>query len=48
MDLILVLCVGFIAGYGVRDVISQRRRREERKKREAHERLVQAKAFRNL
>ena len=35
-------CVAFIAGYGVREVISQRRRREERKMREAHERLVRA------
>jgi len=37
-------CVAFIAGYGVREVISQRRRREERKMREAHERLVRARA----
>jgi hypothetical protein len=35
-------CVAFIAGYGVREVISQRRRREERRIRETHEQLMRA------
>jgi hypothetical protein len=44
--LLLFFCcsVAFIAGYGVREVISARRRREERKMREAHERLMRARA----
>jgi len=45
--LFVYCCVAFIAGYGVREVISQRRRREARKMREAHERLMRARASRN-
>ena len=44
MDIVLLVlfccCIGFIAGYGVREVISLRRRLQERKMREAHERLI--------
>ena len=42
--LLFCCCVAFIAGYGVREVISQRRRREKRRIREAHERLMRARA----
>jgi hypothetical protein len=43
-------CVGFMSGYGVRAMISQRRRREERQIREAAERLfeMRVRAYRNL
>jgi hypothetical protein len=34
-------CAGFVSGYGVREMISLRRRREARKMREARERLMQ-------
>ena len=48
MDIVLLAlfccCIGFIAGYGVREVISLRRRRQERKMREAHKRLMGARA----
>jgi hypothetical protein len=40
-------CVGFVFGYGVRAMISLRHRREVRRMREAHERLMQARASRN-
>jgi hypothetical protein len=50
MDTALLLlfccCVGFIAGYGVREVIFQRQRREARKMRE--ERLMGAGNSRDL
>jgi hypothetical protein len=38
--------VGFMSGYGVREMISQRRRREERKKRYEVERLLVMRADR--
>jgi hypothetical protein len=37
-------CVGFMSGYGVREMISQRRRREVRKIREEAERLLEMRA----
>jgi hypothetical protein len=40
-------CVAFMSGYGVRAMISLRRRRQVRKIREAHERLMRAKPSRN-
>jgi hypothetical protein len=39
--LLLCVCVGFIAGYGVRALISEYRRREARKEREAREARLQ-------
>ena len=44
--LLLLFCcvIAFVSGYGVRALISLRRRREVRKIREARERLMQAKA----
>jgi hypothetical protein len=39
-------CVGFMSGYGVREMISQRRRREVRKIREEAERLLEMRAAR--
>ena len=41
---LLFLCVAFIAGYGVRAMISLRHRREEQRIREAQERLARLKA----
>jgi hypothetical protein len=40
-------CVAFMSGYGVRAMISLRRRRLVRKIREAHVRLMRAKHSRN-
>ena len=40
------VCVGFMSGYGLREMISQRRRREERKKRYEAERLLVMRADR--
>ena len=47
--LLLLFCCGFgfVSGYAVRAIISLRHRREERKIREARERLMQARAARN-
>ena len=44
--LLLIFCcwVGFMSGYGVRSMISLRRRREVRKIREARARLMRLKA----
>jgi hypothetical protein len=45
--LFLCCCVGFMSGYGVRGMISLRRRREARKISEARERLMRARASRS-
>jgi hypothetical protein len=47
--LLLFFCgwVGFMSGYGVRSMISLRRRREVRKIREARARLMRLRASRN-
>jgi len=51
MDQALLLffccCVAFMSGYGVRSMISLRRRREVRKMREARARLTRLKASGN-
>ena len=39
--------VGFVLGYNVRAIVSVRRRREMRRIREAHERLLRIRASRN-
>jgi hypothetical protein len=44
--LFFCVCVGFMSGYGVREMISQRRRREVRKIREEAERLLEMRANR--
>jgi hypothetical protein len=44
--LFFCVCVGFMSGYGVREMISQRRRREVRKVREEAERLLEMRANR--
>jgi hypothetical protein len=44
---VLLLCVGFMSGYGVRAMISLRHRREARKINEARARLMRAKASSN-
>jgi hypothetical protein len=44
--LFLGVCVGFMSGYGVREMISQRRRREARKIRYEAERLREMQANR--
>jgi hypothetical protein len=41
---LLLLCVGFMSGYGVRAMISLRHRREARKISEARARLMRARA----
>jgi hypothetical protein len=45
--LFLCCCVGFMSGYGVRAMISLRRRREARKISEARERLIRIRASSN-
>jgi hypothetical protein len=45
--LFLCCCVGFVSGYGVRAMISVRRRREVRKISEARARLMRARASSN-
>jgi hypothetical protein len=42
--LFFCVCVGFMSGYGLREVISQRRRQEVRKKRYEAERLLEMRA----
>jgi hypothetical protein len=44
--LFLCGCLGFMSGYGVREMISQRRRREARKIRDEAERLLEMRANR--
>jgi hypothetical protein len=44
--LFLCGCLGFMSGYGVREMISQRRRREVRKIRDEAERLLEMRANR--
>jgi hypothetical protein len=44
MDYALCVYIGFLAGYGVRELISRRRRHEERRLRRAHEQLARARA----
>jgi hypothetical protein len=46
LSLWLLLCVGFMAGYAMRELISRRRRREARRIHEARERLMQSQASR--
>jgi hypothetical protein len=43
--LFLCCCIGFVSGYGVRAMISMRRRREARKISEARARLMRAKGL---
>jgi hypothetical protein len=45
--LFLCCCVGFMLGYGVRAMISVRRRREVRKMSEARARLMRVRASNN-
>ena len=45
--LFLCCCIGFVSGYGVRAMISMRRRREARKISEARARLMRASASSN-